>query len=248
MSLKKSAGNMYPWVTHTHAHLGGECPHRCSYCYVENPRFGRPAKYQGEPRLVEQEFKVSYGRGKVIFVENCSDLFAESIPEEFVLRVLRHCVEWPENTYVFQTKNPARLKAMLRSVRFPDAYMVGSTMETNRAEALARVSAAPPPVERFEAMREIRRPKFVTVEPVLDFDVDILAEWLVSMRTEGYGYFVNIGADSKGRGLEEPSADKVLSLVARLRGAGIEIRQKHNLDRLLLGRQGGSAYFKETLP
>jgi DNA repair photolyase len=51
MSLKKSNGNMYPWVTHTHAHLGGECPHRCAYCYVDNPRFGRPAKYTGALRL-----------------------------------------------------------------------------------------------------------------------------------------------------------------------------------------------------
>lgn len=235
MSLKKSSGNMYPWVTHTHAHLGGECPHRCSYCYVESPRFGRPAKYQGEPRLIEHEFKVNYGSGKVIFVENCNDLFAESIPKEFILRVVRHCREWPENTYVFQTKNPARLDVLLllHGVVFPDLYMVGSTIETNRAEVLSRVSAAPSPIERFEAMRKIPKPKFVTVEPILDFDVDILAEWLISMRTEGHEYFVNIGADSKGRGLEEPSADKVLALLARLQGAGIEIRQKHNLYRLL---------------
>lgn len=236
MALKKSSGNMYPWVTHTHAHLGGKCPHECSYCYVESPRFGRPVKYQGEPRLIEQEFKVKYGNGKVIFVENCNDLFAESIPEEFIIRVVRHCLEWPENTYVFQTKNPARLYRLLQSVIFPDLCMVGSTIETNRAEVLARVSAAPPPIERFEAMCKIPKPKFITVEPILDFDVDVLAEWLISIRTEEHEYFVNIGADSKGRGLDEPSADKVLALVARLQNAGIEIRKKHNLDRLLAMR------------
>lgn len=31
MSLKKSTGNMYPWVTHTHTHLGGECSHKCVF-------------------------------------------------------------------------------------------------------------------------------------------------------------------------------------------------------------------------
>jgi len=79
MSLKKSNGNMYPWVTHTHSHLGGECPHACTYCYVDNPRFGRPAKYTGPIRLLEDEFKVNYGTGRTIFVENCNDLFAAAV-------------------------------------------------------------------------------------------------------------------------------------------------------------------------
>jgi hypothetical protein len=34
MPLKKSEGNMYPWVTHTHSHLAGACPHECK-CYVQ---------------------------------------------------------------------------------------------------------------------------------------------------------------------------------------------------------------------
>jgi hypothetical protein len=28
--LKKSVGNMYEWVTHVHAHLGGKCGHECA--------------------------------------------------------------------------------------------------------------------------------------------------------------------------------------------------------------------------
>ncbi len=68
MPLKKSSGNMYPWVTHTHNHLGGECPHRCSYCYVDNPRFGRPARYTGPVRVIPDEFKVRYGTGRTIFI------------------------------------------------------------------------------------------------------------------------------------------------------------------------------------
>ena len=35
MGLTKSKGNMYPWVTHTHANLGGECPHKCRYCILK---------------------------------------------------------------------------------------------------------------------------------------------------------------------------------------------------------------------
>lgn len=32
MSLKKSKGNMYDWVSHTHSHLSGKCGHQCGYC------------------------------------------------------------------------------------------------------------------------------------------------------------------------------------------------------------------------
>lgn len=234
MPLKKSTGQMYPWVTHTHASLGGECPHKCTYCYVESPRIGRPPRYQGQPRLLENELKVTFGEGRTIFVENCNDLFAEEVPEDFIVKVVGHCLEWPKNTYVFQTKNPSRLlRYIANGNRFPDDIMIGTTIETNRPETLSKISSAPPPKDRFEAMRQIVAPKFCTVEPIMDFDVDILAGWLTSMGTEGKPYFVNIGADSKGHGLEEPESEKVMALVRALNDAKIEIRKKHNLDRLL---------------
>jgi hypothetical protein len=43
---------------------------------------------------------------------------------------------------------------------------------------------------------------------------------------------VNVGADSKGHGLPEPSFKKVMQLVERLTAAGIEVRNKRNLERL----------------
>ncbi|MFA5263229.1 MAG: DUF5131 family protein [Opitutaceae bacterium] len=227
MPLKKSVGNMYPWVTDTHAHLGGECPHRCRYCYVKNPRFGRPAKYTGELRLIEAEFAVKYGEGKVIFVENCGDLFAEEVPTEFIHRVLAHCAEWPLNTYVFQTKNPRRYFNFLPAL--PEASILGTTIETNRE--LPGISEAPPVFDRFNVMTLIPRifKRFVTVEPILAFDVDQLAAWIIEIRPD----FLNIGADSKNHGLPEPSQADVLSLIAKLRDGGIEVREKHNLGRLI---------------
>ena len=50
--------------------------------------------------------------------------------------------------------------------------------------------------------------------------------------------FVNIGADSKRCSLPEPDADKVRVLIRRLQEAGIEIREKRNLDRML--KPGGA--------
>lgn len=227
MPLKKSVGNMYPWVTHTHSHLGGECPHKCVYCYVDNPRFGRHPRYTGPLRLIADEFKIKYGSGKVIFEENCNDLFAETVPREFIVRVGLHCYDWPENDYVWQTKNPARYLTT-RSL-LPANSIRGCTIETNKPTG---ISNAPLPVERFLAMEVLEGRKFITVEPILDFDLEIFAERIIKVEPE----FVNIGADSKGHGLPEPSIEKVMKLIEILASEGIEVREKHNLERLRAGK------------
>lgn len=231
MGLKKSKGNMYPWVTHTHAHLGGECPHKCSYCYVANPRYGRPSKYQGELRLIDDEFDVNYGSGKTIFIENCNDMFCKEVPVEFIYKIYEHCYRYPDNVYVFQTKNPQRI------IERPPAlgvfkYMIGTTIESNRhyPEIMGN---APTPTDRINAMIGIKRldkniKTFLTVEPVLDFDVDDLALKISLVNPD----FLNLGADSKGHNLPEPSIDKIERLVDKLKEYGIELREKHNLERI----------------
>lgn len=230
MPLHKSKGNMYPWVTHTHSHLGGECPHRCVYCYVENPRFGRPERYKGPLRLIEEEFEVKYGAGKTIFVEHCNDLFAEEVPSSFIKRVMAHCCLWPENTYVFQTKNPGRyLKAGENEGWFwPDKVILGTTLETNRF--MDGISKAPSCIERAFDLSTFYGvfPLFVTIEPVLDFDVELFATMIEEINPK----FINLGADSKGHNLPEPTVEKVMDLVAALKERGIELREKHNLKRL----------------
>jgi len=58
-----------------------------------------------------------------------NDLFAADVPPEYILRILAHCSAWPANTYVFQTKNPARY--MEREWPFPAGSIFGTTIETN---------------------------------------------------------------------------------------------------------------------
>lgn len=228
--LKKSQGNMYPWVTHTHSHLGGECPHKCSYCYVNNPRFGRPLKYQGELRLIEDEFKVKYGEGKTIFVENCNDMFAKEVPDGFINLIIDHCLAYPQNTYVLQSKNPDRMLKWVGLFEDAGNFIVGTTIESNRWYPQI-MGTAPAPECRASAMMEMCSfcvKRFVTVEPVLDFDVDVLANWIAKINPA----FLNLGADSKGRGLPEPTFEKIMALTAKLKEYGIELREKHNLERL----------------
>jgi len=230
MPLQKTKGNMYAWVSHTHAHLGGECPHECVYCYVENPRFGRPERYRGPLRLIEEEFSVRYGAGKVIFIEHCNDLFADQVPQEFIARILSHCLQYPTNVYVFQSKAPYRFLTIADA--WPSLTILGTTIETNRD--IPGISNAPTVLSRLRAMEAINRRRFktfITIEPVLDFDVAILASWIDRIRPD----FLNLGADSKGHGLPEPTIDKIESLVGKLKEYGIELREKHNLQRLRKG-------------
>ncbi|MEN6533337.1 MAG: DUF5131 family protein [Bryobacteraceae bacterium] len=232
--LKKSAGNMYPWVTHTKSYLRGKCPHECSYCYVQAMAKRFPnmrARYGGQIALDGPELSESLGDGRTIFVEHLSDLFAEAVTSETIHTVLNHCRMFWRNTFVFQSKNPVRYFEFLGF--FPMTAIWGTTIETNRhyPEIMRQ---APPTAARAVAMECLRRvlperEMFITIEPILDFDLAELVAWLTKIRPT----FVNIGADSKGHGLKEPAAEKVRDLIAAVTAAGIEIRQKTNLARLL---------------
>ena len=235
MGIKKSVGNMYPWVTHTHCHLGGECLHRCSYCYVDHPRFGRAPRYSGPIRLIEDEFRVRYDEKTLrrkggeypgtIFVEHANDINGPDVTLEMKRRIVEHCLAWPDNTYVFQSKNPSGDAAIVDIL--PETAILGTTIETNRE--IEGIGDAPHPLDRYAGMALLSWPrKFVTIEPVLAFDVAILAQMIANLEPE----FLNLGADSKNRGLPEPTVDDVEDLVVALAERGIELREKHNFARL----------------
>lgn len=247
MPLNISKGNMYPWVTHTHTHIGGLCHYRCSYCYVDHPRFGRPKKYSGPLQLLSKEFGVCYDKktlerkgGKypaTIFEGHLIDMWARGVPSDWIRMILNVCNCWPENAYVFQTKNPARYLEHDLLAYIPAKSIFGCTIETNR-HIDNTISLAPEPIERYLSMVTVRRilwsmkdfhQTFITIEPVMDFDVVELSRWIIHINPT----FVNIGADSKHHYLPEPSADKVRTLIEKLAAAGIEIREKHNLERIL---------------
>ncbi len=217
---------MYDWVTHMHTHLGGECSHKCKYCYVQRNRFGVSPRYQGNPRFIQAELKTKYGNGRIIFIEHMNDMFADGIQEGWIQSILRHCCQYPKNKYVFQTKNPLRASRFRKL--FPPEFLIGTTIESNRP--YKELSVAPVPESRYEGLMEFEGCEgFITVEPILDFDVDVLVGWIADVNPS----FVNIGADSKGCGLPEPPPIKISRLIDGLRSRGVIIKKKINLKRLL---------------
>lgn len=214
-----------------HTHLGGECPHKCSYCYVQKNRFGVPERYQGKIRVIPNEFSVQYGDYKIIFIEHMNDMFAEGISSIWVQDILLHCKDFPDNKYVFQTKNPQN--ALKFQKFFPPNFLFGTTIETDNTAELFNKTLAPLPIERFEAMLEwsYKFPKkiFVTIEPIMSFNVATLSGWIKGIDP----LFINIGADSKHSSLNEPSKELVEEFIKIIQKTSIKIEQKHNLDRLL---------------
>jgi len=226
MGLNKQKGNMYPWCSHTLTILNGACPHQCTYCYVSDLRRypTLAARYSGPPRLVESDLELNLGNSKTIFVCSTSDLFAWGVPREMIEQVLVYLRKFPDNRYFFQTKNPYRFWQLVK--QFPPKTLLGITLETNRDYP---ISKAPKVRERVGWFGPILPfPRMVSIEPILDFDVEVLADWVRSIAPE----FVSVGADSKHHNLPEPPAEKIRALIAALEEF-TEVKVKSNLGRLL---------------
>jgi DNA repair photolyase len=221
--LNKSKGNMYEWVTHTWSPISG-CPHQCAYCYVR--------KFKNLEKEVTLDLLVpDLGEGKTIFVAHMGDLFADSVPQSIIYKVLEYCRAF-DNEYVFQTKNPRRL--WLYRDALPSKSIIGTTIETNDNNLLEKISNAPAVEMRSTYLRcfhEDGFKTFLTIEPILDFVPTLLFDLIDNSKAD----FINIGADSKGHGLKEPSAEKIKILIQMLNNQKIEIKKKDNLERLMKG-------------
>jgi DNA repair photolyase len=222
VGLNKQKGNMYDFVTHTWNPIKGKCSHNCSYCYMKVFRL-KPI------RLDEKELKVDLGENNFIFVGSGTDMFAEDVPSEWIIKVLNKCAEY-NNKYLFQTKNPKRLYQQFKEY-LPYFSIIGTTIETNRFYE-DYMGVTPKPYQRAGWMKKFCDTKgfetMVTIEPIMDFDVGELCE-LIRVCSPSW---VNIGADSKGHKLLEPNKEKIISLIEGLKSF-TKVKNKSNLKRLL---------------
>ncbi len=217
--LRVATGNMYKFVTQTWNPIKGICYHQCRYCYMNGLR---PEKYECAPVMVEDEFEVDLNDGKVIFVGDSIDLFAQDIPDKWILRVLDHCAGFNDQrtgqkkiVFLFQSKNPSRFLKFLDHRVFKHA-IIGTTIETNRYYPDIMVNS-PRIEDRADAMKMISEKGFytmITAEPLLAFDKTELVEIIRLCNPR----FVNIGRESKRKvWVPEPTSTQVKELVAELR-------------------------------
>lgn len=208
---------MYSFVTHTWNVIKGKCPHDCSYCYMK--RFK-----QNDIRFDLREFRTDLGKGNFIFVGSSCDMFAEAILGGWIIEVLKFCADKP-NRYLFQTKNPKRMWDF--GVYLPVDAVLGTTIETNRI--YRQMGKTLYPAERAEWISHMsdRWDTMVTIEPIMDFDLSELPGLIHDCNPK----WVNIGADSQGHNLPEPSGKKINQLITKLEKF-TEVKLKDNLKRL----------------
>jgi DNA repair photolyase len=199
------------------------CLHNCLYCWARNyaKRLAamevEPYKTHGfKPTFVEWRLKQRLPKHRLIFVSDMGDMWGEWVPKEWVEKVLKALRSKPCCRFFFLTKNPRRYHDF--QGMFTENMTLGATIETNRVYKITR---APPPRERFEAMRDLDwRHKAIVIEPILDFDLEFI-DWIKKIKPE----MVYIGYDNYNYKLPEPQLSKTRMLVRELQGiAEVEAR------------------------
>jgi len=188
------------------------CLHECSYCWARIiarrlARMGiKPYADTGfQPSLTHERLKARFREGEFVFVCDMGDLFGEWVPSMWIQSVLDTIRRWPKTTFLLLTKNPGRyLKFEL-----PENAIAGATIESNRDYQLSK---APPQSTRIKAMSRLKHRKMISIEPILDFDLDEFSEAIRRIMPE----FVYIGYDNYNCGLPEPEPEKTMRLVERL--------------------------------
>lgn len=212
---------MYEFVTHTWNAIKGQCYHDCSYCYMK--RWGNLKAV----RLDEKELQTDLGKDNFIFVGSSCDMFANDIPNEWIRKVLVHMDKF-ENKYLLQTKNPDRILDFIDASVISDKSVICTTIESNR-DYKEIMNRSPRIDSRVIAMTELSSvvDTYVTIEPILDFD---LLNMIDAIRL-CYPTQVNIGADSGGHNLPEPSKEKIGQLILKI-SEFATVNLKPNLKRL----------------
>jgi hypothetical protein len=174
-------------------------------------------------RFDESELKTDLGAGNVIFIGSSCDMFAKNIPVEWILETVHYARLFP-NSNLYQSKFPERFY-FLRN-EFGDTDRFCTTIETNRV--YKEMGNTPDPQDRAYYLGEMPFNRYLTIEPIMDFDL----LQLVTLVRIVNPVQVNIGADSGNNHLPEPSKEKLHALIDELKTFTV-IDQKRNLARLL---------------
>jgi hypothetical protein len=172
--------------------------HNCIKCYDYVPHFHPDRLTQQLPRTQGDEFIWACSSSDITFAKR-----------EWIEAILKRVRQLPDRTFLFQTKNPICFKRY----SWTDNTVLDVTIETNEDEGYRLISTAPLPSIRYRDFLKIKHPhKFVTVEPILEFDMDVLVEWIGEINPER----VYLGYDSKNCSLPEPELAKTQELKKRL--------------------------------
>lgn len=214
---------MFPFITKTCNPLGGECLHGCAWCWAKAlaKAYGMK-KYQGAPKLFQSEINQGFDRSDFVFVGSMVDLFGAWVPKDMIQTIIDRVAFIGRAQFLFLSKNPQRFLEF----DWKPHMVAGITLETNRDNL---VFNAPNRSDRIEAFSRFQGRKFVSIEPILDFDLGGLTHAIETIKPE----FVAVGYDNYpnnpirgGLVLPEPSLAKTHVLIDILERQGIKVYRK----------------------
>lgn len=206
------------------------CEFDCTYC---EPSFKRQLKRQKKNCLQcyrydlhEHPERISPEKlpaDKCTFVCGDSDItFANPDYMKGVFKFLKENTN-EDKTWFIQSKDPKCFEQYLEHL--PKNTILLTTLETNKDGICKNVSKAPLPSVRYEAFRNLNYPrKIVTVEPIMDFDLEIFADWIARIKPEAV--FIGYNNHPNQVKLIEPNMEKTLDLIVALKNKGIHVLTK----------------------
>jgi hypothetical protein len=204
--------NMYKLSVHQWNPFAG-CKHDCIYCQSSFQRqLKRWAKkscakcYEFVPHTHPDRLNQSLPKTKYMqFIFTCSSGDIAFCRTDNLEEIITRIHSEPNNAFLIQSKNPKTFNRVI----FPKNVILGTTLETNRDELCEGISRAPKPSQRYKDFLEVNHPlKMVTIEPVIDFDLNVMIDWIGNINP----CMVWLGYDSGKNKLPEPKLEKVKSL------------------------------------
>lgn len=226
LNNRSNGRKMFNIVTKTWNPVTG-CLHYCNYCWARKlatTKLRNSHRYREgfKPKLNEGEFRIKFKKGDFVFVSDMGDLFGDFIPRKWILRVLEYSRRFPKTFFLFLTKNPGRYDKFLESM--PENAILGATIETNSDERYLEktISRASLPSIRHTAMKKLEwDKKFISIEPILDFDLEVFCEWIKDISP----FMMYIGYDNYHNKLPEPPLSKTLRLLEETSKVTLVVRK-----------------------
>ena len=185
---------------------------RCMDCYNYVPHY-HPKRLKAIP---PEEGILVCGDADISF---CTPEFIGQV----IQRIKQHNRRCFDKTYYFQSKRPDCFQPFLS--QFPRNVVLATTLETNRDEGYKAISKAPIPSKRYEQFKKLAYDrKAVSIEPMMDFDIETLFSWIQAIKPEHI--WLGFNAFPKKIQIPEPSESKLFEFISLLDAEGIRIREK----------------------
>jgi len=218
---------------------GPGCNYECCYCFGPEiyRRFSQCHLCQGfiphvHPERLEKPPK--FKAGETWFIQSMGDFAFLYIQDK--RRIIDIVKYHPETLFYLQSKNPelAFSQPGLTPLIFPNNLVLGTTIESDfhskklaKGKPYSAYSRAPVPKRRYKALcKHPHSRKYVTIEPIMQFDSVTLLSWLKEMKPEFvYVGYLNPSWKAKKLQIPEPKLLETLALCEKMRGF-TEVRLK----------------------